>query len=120
MSSPTMTLADVVNDLRSRGVKTKAQTISAGIASGAFPFGTILSVGETGRRHILIFRSDYIKWISDKIPNQPSDAAGQPGPANKKSAMPASTAAIPFARDDHTHLYYNDSVPMSREGMKFG
>lgn len=70
MQNPTMTLADVVKDLRSRGVKTKAQTISDGIASGALPFGTILSVGETGRRHLLIFRSDYIKWITEKIPEQ--------------------------------------------------
>lgn len=67
MPGPRMTLAEVVADMRSRGVRIKVNTLSDGIASGTFPFGSILSVGETGRRSILILRCDYEKWAAEKL-----------------------------------------------------
>lgn len=67
MPRPTMTLAEVVADMRSRGVKIKESTVSNGIASGAFPFGSVLSTGETGRRSFLILRCDYEKWAAEKL-----------------------------------------------------
>lgn len=65
--SPTMNLEDVARDMRSRGMKIRKSTISDCIASGVFPFGKVLSTGATGRRHILIFRSDYEAWASEKL-----------------------------------------------------
>lgn len=65
MQKPIMTLAEVVQDLRSVGVKTTNTVISDGIASGRYPFGTILNLGGTGRRHIQIFRTDYERWKNE-------------------------------------------------------
>lgn len=50
-------------------MRIKPHTLSDGIASGVFPFGSILSVGETGRRSILILRCDYEKWAAEKLPS---------------------------------------------------
>lgn len=69
MPNPRMTLTEVVADMRSRGMRIKPHTLSDGIASGVFPFGSILSVGETGRRSILILRCDYEKWAAEKLPS---------------------------------------------------
>lgn len=73
MEKPVMTLAEVVQDLRSVGMKTNANTISDGIASGIYPFGRILKTGETGRRHIQIFRSDYEQWKAKVLFGEGSD-----------------------------------------------
>lgn len=67
MQKPTMTLADVVKDLRSIGMKTNAKSLSDGITSGHYPFGTILHIGKTGRRHIQIFRTDYERWKAEVL-----------------------------------------------------
>lgn len=67
MQKPVMTLADVVKDLRSIGMKTNAKSLSDGIASGHYPFGKILHLGETGRRHIQIFRTDYERWKAEVL-----------------------------------------------------
>lgn len=67
MQKPVMTLADVVEDLRSVGMKINAMTLSDGIASGLYPFGKVLHVGETGRRHIQIFRTDYERWKAEVL-----------------------------------------------------
>lgn len=62
-----MTLAEVVEDLRNIGVKTTSKVVSDGIASGRYPFGTILNLGGTGRRHIQIFRTDYERWKNEVL-----------------------------------------------------
>lgn len=67
MPKPTMTLAEVVADMRSRGMKIKESTVSDGIASGIFPFGSILGVSPTGRRNFLILRCDYERWAEEKL-----------------------------------------------------
>ena len=52
---------------RSIGMKTNAKSLSDGIASGHYPFGTILHVGKTGRRHIRIFRTEYERWKAEVL-----------------------------------------------------
>ena len=36
--------------------------VSKGIASGLYPFGKVINVGETGRRSMQILRTDYEAW----------------------------------------------------------
>ena len=66
MPRPKMTLLEVCNDLRSRGAGMTQKTVADGIASGAFPFGKVLSV-TNGRRHLLILRKDYETWATENI-----------------------------------------------------
>ena len=73
MQKPVMTLSDVVQDLRSIGMRTNSTAIADGIASGHYPFGKILHIGETGRRHIQIFRSDYERWKAEVLLGKGSD-----------------------------------------------
>lgn len=67
MQKPVMTLAEVVQNLQSIGMKTNAKSLYDSIASGHYPFGTILHLGETGRRHIQIFRTDYERWKAEVL-----------------------------------------------------
>lgn len=67
MQKPTMTLSEVVNDLRSVGMKIKENTLSDGIASGVYSFGKILHTGKTGRRSIQILRVDYERWKTEVL-----------------------------------------------------
>ena len=64
MKKPVMTLSEVVQDLRAIGMKTNATVIADGIEEGIYPFGRILGVGASGRRHIQIFRNDFERWKS--------------------------------------------------------
>ena len=66
MQRPKMTLNEVCSDLRRRGAGMTQKTISDGIASGAFPFGKVLSV-TNGRRHILSLRKDYEAWADENL-----------------------------------------------------
>lgn len=78
MNCERMTLAEVVADMRRRGTKIKESTVSDGIASGIFPFGSILGVSPTGRRNLLILRRDYEAWIAGGM--QATDTEPAPGP----------------------------------------
>ena len=62
MAGPRMTIKEVVDDMRRRGMGMTNKTVTDNIAAGIFPFGTVLNVGETGRRTFLIFRRDYEAW----------------------------------------------------------
>lgn len=66
----TMTLMDVYKAMRAAGIPSSPERISAGIASGAYPFGSVVNVGETGRRTILIYRVDFEAWLETKIPKR--------------------------------------------------
>lgn len=66
----TMTLTDVYHAMRQAGIPCSPERISAGIASGAYPFGCVTNVGETGRRTILIYRVDFESWLETKIPKK--------------------------------------------------
>lgn len=90
MQKPVMTLAEVVKDLQSIGVRANAKVISDGIASGRYPFGTILNIGESGRRHIQIFRTDYERWKA-KILLGTDHSSEIPTPVNRENLELIST-----------------------------
>ena len=67
----TMTLREVYYEMREAGIRCSMQVISAGIASGAYPFGRVVAVGETGRRTLEIYRVDFESWLRSKMPQEP-------------------------------------------------
>ena len=60
-----MTVAQVIHDMRTRGIPIGQKNLVCGIESGAFPFGRVISVGETGRRTLLITASSYYSWADE-------------------------------------------------------
>ena len=64
----TMTLMDVYYAMREAGIPSSPTKISAGIACGAYPFGRVVSTGQTGRRTTEIFRVDFEAWLETRIP----------------------------------------------------
>lgn len=62
MAGPRMTINEVMNDMRRRGMGMTQRTIGDNIEAGVFPFGRVLTTGETGRRTFLILRRDYEAW----------------------------------------------------------
>lgn len=68
----TMTLREVYYAMREAGIRCNVKMISDGIASGAYPFGRVVSVGETNRRTLEIFRVDFEAWLETKIPKNQS------------------------------------------------
>ena len=68
MQKLTMTLREVQYAMRAAGIPCSTQSISAGIAIGAYPFGRVVNVGETGRRTVEIFRVDFDAWLESKMP----------------------------------------------------
>ena len=72
MAKLTMTLNEVYIAMREDGIPSSPSRISAGIASGLYPFGTVVNEGETGRRTLLIYRVDFEAWLQSKMPQQKS------------------------------------------------
>lgn len=70
MPKLTMTLLEVYYAMREAGIRSSPERISAGIASGAYPFGKVINTGETGRRTLEIYRVDFDAWLETKIPKQ--------------------------------------------------
>lgn len=70
MPSITMTVREVYYAMRAAGIKCNTKMISAGIACGAYPFGRVVSTGETGRRTLEIFRVDFEAWLESKMPRE--------------------------------------------------
>lgn len=66
----TMTLMEVYYAMRNAGIPCHPMKISDGIASGAYPFGRVVCVGETGRRTLEIFRVDFDAWLQTRIPKE--------------------------------------------------
>lgn len=64
MESPRMTLKEVLDDMRNRGMGINTVTFNKYLDRGFFPFIEIVNVGETGRRTFLIFRSEYEAWAN--------------------------------------------------------
>lgn len=64
MAGPRMTIKEVADDMRSRGMGMHNYTITENIANGTFPFGTVIKTGESGRRTFLILRRDYEDWAN--------------------------------------------------------
>ena len=71
MQKLTMTVTEVYYAMREAGIRSSPKTISAGIASGAYPFGRVVSQGETGRRTLEIFKVDFDAWLKSKTPADP-------------------------------------------------
>lgn len=70
MQKLTMTLMEVYEAMRSAGIRCSPKMISAGIASGAYPFGRVVSIGDSGRRRIEIYRTDFTAWLQSKTPTE--------------------------------------------------
>ena len=69
----TMTAREVYYAMREAGIRTSPQAIAAGIVSGAYPFGEVVNIGETGRRTLRIYTVDFLNWLeSKKVPAKPS------------------------------------------------
>lgn len=66
----TMTVKDVYYAMREAGIRSSPQRVAAGIVSGAYPFGTVISTGESGRKTYLIYRVDFLNWLKSKIPKE--------------------------------------------------
>lgn len=69
--SVTMTLRQVYYEMQQAGIRCSIKVISDGIATGAYPFGRVVNVGETGRRTVQIFRVDFEAWLRSKMPQEP-------------------------------------------------
>lgn len=72
MQKLTMTVTEVYYEMRAAGIHCSPTSVSAGIASGAYPFGRVVSIGETGRRTLEIFRVDFDAWLASKTPRPQS------------------------------------------------
>ena len=68
MEKITMTMREIVSEMRAVGIQCTDRIVSDGIASGLYPFGTVVHVGETGRRTIQVFRVDFESWLQSKTP----------------------------------------------------
>lgn len=79
--SVTMTLRDVYYEMRAAGIRCSVKVISDSIACGAYPFGRIVNVGDTGRRSVQIFRVDFEAWLKTRIPQE--TAAHEPTTVTK-------------------------------------
>ena len=72
MTKLTMTVREVYYAMRAAGIRCNPTMISAGIASGAYPFGRVVNTGETGRRTLEIYRVDFDVWLESKTPKENS------------------------------------------------
>lgn len=72
MKKYTMTLKEVYDEMRDVGIRCSFKSISAGITCGAYPFGRVVAVGETGRKTFEIFRVDFENWLASKKPCTPT------------------------------------------------
>ena len=68
-----MTLDDVLDDMRSRGVRMQKSALGNLIENKTIPIGTVWrnkkpNGKESSRRTFLIFRTDYLRWANEKIP----------------------------------------------------
>lgn len=62
-----MTMNEVMDDMRVCGFPISQKTLSDGMVAGVFPFGTLLSTGQTGRRTFMILRRDYETWKNENM-----------------------------------------------------
>lgn len=70
MQKLTMTVREVLHEMRKAGIHCNERIISDGIASGAYPFGSVVATGATGRRTLNIFRTDFYSWLASKAPQE--------------------------------------------------
>ena len=83
-----LTLREVSRDLSQSGLTISSANLANGIASGIYPFGTVLNIGETGRRTFQILRVDYENWKEKVIFNKKENQVTPthcPSPSNNTS-----------------------------------
>lgn len=64
---PRMSINEVCDDMRHRGMSVSHKTLSDGLVSGVFPFGELLGLSPTGRRSFLILRRNYEAWANENL-----------------------------------------------------
>lgn len=74
MPSFTMTIMDVYYELRKLGIRSSPKKVGQLIQSGDFPFGKVISTGETGRCSYLIYRVDFETWVESIRPRTAESA----------------------------------------------
>lgn len=62
----TVTCNECLQMLREAGMKISAKRLVDGFQDGSYPFGRVISVGDTGRRRCEIFAKDVREWIESK------------------------------------------------------
>lgn len=67
MKKPRMTLDDVLEDMRSRGLPMGKKTLYECLKRGMYSWATLISTGPTGRNSYLIMRRDYEKWAEEYL-----------------------------------------------------
>ena len=65
--NPRMTLDDVLNDMRSKGMPMSKKTLCDCLRQGVFPFAHTISTGTNGRNNYLIMRRDYEIWANEYL-----------------------------------------------------
>ena len=58
---------ELMSELRVRGLPISHKTLMEGIDKGLFPFVQILGISPTGRKRMLILRSDFESWAKEKL-----------------------------------------------------
>lgn len=66
MAKLTMTVCEVMTEMRRHGIHCNQNTVSDGIAMGVYPFGRVSNIGPTGRKTLEIFRVDFYAWLESK------------------------------------------------------
>ncbi len=65
---PTMTINDVVKELRALGIPVSNRYAADSIEKGYWPFGRVSSNGNGHRRKFEIWRVDFEKWLEARLP----------------------------------------------------
>lgn len=73
MQKPRMTLADVMKDMRDRGLPMTMKTISDCLKNGTLPFGHVINAGASGRTTFMIFRKEYEAWADEYLGDRPAN-----------------------------------------------
>lgn len=67
MTGPRMTVKQVMDDMKIRGLPMTYKTVTECLKSGVLPFGHVLNEGGSGRTTFLIFRKDYETWANEYL-----------------------------------------------------
>lgn len=67
MDSPRMTIDDVLNDMRSKGMPMSKKTLCECLKKEIFPWAHTISTGPNGRNNYLIMRRDYLNWAKEYL-----------------------------------------------------
>lgn len=63
---PTMTLNEVLSEMRAAGIPCSCTSVADAIEHGIYPFGRVKSYGKCGNRRFEIFTVDFRKWLKGR------------------------------------------------------